>query len=111
MRGQRRVWAALLAALLVVFGLQTVSTAGEPEAGQTGKAGAAADQVLTWTAGNDIDKYLSAPATAVAGTATIVFENSAATGNTTGMPHTLTFATSDPEFNNDVQTEHPRQSR
>ncbi|WP_326757241.1 DUF1080 domain-containing protein [Streptomyces hirsutus] len=103
MRGQRRVWAALLAALLVVFGLQTVSTAGEPEAGQTGKAGAAADQVLTWTAGNDIDKYLSAPATAVAGTATIVFENSAATGNTTGMPHTLTFATSDPEFNNDVQ--------
>ncbi|MFD0229533.1 OmpL47-type beta-barrel domain-containing protein [Streptomyces hirsutus] len=103
MRGQRRVWAALLAALLVVFGLQTVSTAGEPEAGQTGKAGAAADQVLTWTAGNDIDKYLSAPATAVAGKATIVFENSAATGNTTGMPHTLTFATSDPEFNNDVQ--------
>lgn len=103
MRGQRRVWAALLAALLVVFGLQTVSTAGEPEAGQAGKAGAAADQVLTWTAGNDIDKYLSAPATAVAGPATIVFENSAATGNTTGMPHTLTFATSDPEFNNDVQ--------
>ncbi|MEU2600862.1 family 16 glycoside hydrolase [Streptomyces hirsutus] len=103
MRGQRRVWAALLAALLVVFGLQSVSTAGEPEAGQTGKAGAAADQVLTWTAGNDIDKYLSAPATAVAGKATIVFENSAATGNTTGMPHTLTFATSDPEFNNDVQ--------
>ncbi|MFD0214422.1 OmpL47-type beta-barrel domain-containing protein [Streptomyces hirsutus] len=103
MRGQRRVWAALLAALLVVFGLQTVSTAGEPEAGQTGKAGAATDQVLTWTAGNDIDKYLSAPATAVAGKATIVFENSAATGNTTGMPHTLTFATSDPEFNNDVQ--------
>ncbi|MET8220751.1 OmpL47-type beta-barrel domain-containing protein [Streptomyces hirsutus] len=103
MRGQRRVWAALLAALLVVFGLQTISTAGEPEAGWTGKAGAAADQVLTWTAGNDIDKYLSAPATAVAGKATIVFENSAATGNTTGMPHTLTFATSDPEFNNDVQ--------
>ncbi|MEF9907823.1 OmpL47-type beta-barrel domain-containing protein [Streptomyces sp. P9-A2] len=103
MRGQRRVWAALLAALLMMFGLQTTSAAGEPEAGQTGKAGAAADQVLTWTAGNDIDKYLSAPATAVAGPATIVFENSAATGNTTGMPHTLTFATSDPEFNNDVQ--------
>ncbi|MFG2791650.1 hypothetical protein [Streptomyces sp. NPDC048419] len=29
-------------------------------------------------------------ATAAAGTATIVFENSAATGNTMGMPHTLT---------------------
>lgn len=34
---------------------------------------------------------------------TIVFENSAATGNTTGMPHTLTFSTSDPEYNTDVQ--------
>ncbi|WP_240503220.1 OmpL47-type beta-barrel domain-containing protein [Streptomyces prasinopilosus] len=101
--GQRRVWAALLAALLVVFGLQSVSAAGEPDAERAGRARAAADQVLTWTAGNDIDKYLSAPATAVAGPATIVFENSAATGNTTGMPHTLTFATSDPEFNGDVQ--------
>ena len=39
----------------------------------------------------------------MAGAATIVFENSTATGNTTGMPHTLTFVTSDPEFNNDVQ--------
>ncbi|SDC56686.1 protein of unknown function [Streptomyces prasinopilosus] len=101
--GQRRIWAALLAALLVVFGLQSVSAAGEPDAERAGRARAAADQVLTWTAGNDIDKYLSAPATAVAGPATIVFENSAATGNTTGMPHTLTFATSDPEFNGDVQ--------
>ncbi|MFI8890095.1 OmpL47-type beta-barrel domain-containing protein [Streptomyces paradoxus] len=72
-----------------------------PAAGQAGKE--AADQVLTWTAGNDIDKYLSAPKSAVAGTATIVFENSTATGNTTGMPHTLTFVTSDPEFNGDVQ--------
>ncbi|MER5845035.1 family 16 glycoside hydrolase [Streptomyces prasinus] len=103
MHGQRRVWAALLAALLVMFGLQSVSAAGEPDAERAGEARAAADQVLTWTAGNDIDKYLSAPATAVAGPATIVFENSAATGNTTGMPHTLTFATSDPEFNGDVQ--------
>ncbi|MFG2126681.1 OmpL47-type beta-barrel domain-containing protein [Streptomyces sp. NPDC048751] len=63
----------------------------------------AAAQVLTWTAGDDITKYTSAPTTAVAGTATIVFENSTATGNTTGMPHTLTFETSDPEFNDDVQ--------
>jgi hypothetical protein len=38
----------------------------------------------------------------VAGATTIVFENSAATGNTTGMPHTLTFDVSDPEYNNDV---------
>ena len=38
----------------------------------------------------------------MAGRATIVFENSTATGNTTGMPHTLTFDVSDPEYNNDV---------
>ncbi|MFE9776092.1 OmpL47-type beta-barrel domain-containing protein [Streptomyces sp. NPDC005931] len=72
-------------------------------AGERDGTAPAAGQVLTWTAGNDIDTYLSAPATAVAGPATIVFENSAATGNTTGMPHTLTFVTSDPEFNSDVQ--------
>ncbi|MGW4022751.1 OmpL47-type beta-barrel domain-containing protein [Streptomyces sp. NPDC005009] len=93
------MWAGLLAALLMVLGLQTTSAAGE-----TGSADAeAAAQVLTWTAGDSITAYTSAPTTAVAGPATIVFENSAATGNTTGMPHTLTFVTSDPEFNNDVQ--------
>ncbi|CAL9631409.1 hypothetical protein SUDANB108_06113 [Streptomyces sp. enrichment culture] len=92
----RRIWAALLAALLVMLGVQAMPAAGQAQA-------PAAEQVLTWTAGNDIDKYLSAPKTAVAGQATIVFENSAATGNTTGMPHTLTFVTSDPEFNSDVQ--------
>ncbi|MFJ4241220.1 OmpL47-type beta-barrel domain-containing protein [Streptomyces iakyrus] len=90
------MWAALLAALLMLLGVQAL-----PASGQPGKE--AAEQVLTWTAGNDIDKYLSAPRTAVAGAATIVFENSTATGNTTGMPHTLTFVTSDPEFNGDVQ--------
>ncbi|MCP3818348.1 DUF1080 domain-containing protein [Streptomyces sp. A3M-1-3] len=63
----------------------------------------AADQMLTWTAGDPIDRYLSFPTTAVAGKATIVFENSKATGNTTGMPHTLTFDVSDPEYNNDVR--------
>ncbi|MEV0692791.1 family 16 glycoside hydrolase [Streptomyces sp. NPDC050388] len=93
------MWAALLAALLMALGLQSISVADDTEA----PGAKAADQVLTWTAGNDIDKYLSAPATAVAGPATIVFENSVATGNTTGMPHTLTFVTSDPEFNDDVQ--------
>ncbi|MCT7353719.1 DUF1080 domain-containing protein [Streptomyces sp. 15-116A] len=92
------MWAALLAGLLMLLGLGAM-----PAAGQPGAEEAQAAQVLTWTAGNDIDKYLSAPATAVAGPATIVFENSVATGNTTGMPHTLTFVTSDPEYNNDVQ--------
>ncbi|GAA2257894.1 DUF1080 domain-containing protein [Streptomyces atrovirens] len=94
------MWAGLLAALLMVLGLQTASAAGET--GSTDDTRAAA-QVLTWTAGDSITAYTSAPTTAVAGPATIVFENSAATGNTTGMPHTLTFVTSDPEFNNDVQ--------
>lgn len=97
---QRRMWAALLAGLLMVLGLQATSASGQPAAAP---AAAAADQVLTWTAGDDITKYTSAPETAVAGPATIVFENSEATGNTTGMPHTLTFVTSDPEYNQDVQ--------
>ncbi|ANS69366.1 glycosyl hydrolase [Streptomyces lincolnensis] len=96
---RRRLWTAVLAAVLMMLGLQAVPATGQPES----RAAAAAAQVLTWTAGNDIDKYTSAPVTAEAGTATIVFENSVATGNTIGMPHTLTFVTSDPEFNNDVQ--------
>ena len=95
MTRQRRVLTALLAAVLMVLGLQAVPSTAQPEQ--------AAAQTLTWTAGDDITKYTSAPTTAVAGQATIVFENSAATGNTTGMPHTLTFVTSDPEFNSDVQ--------
>ncbi|MFE0806020.1 OmpL47-type beta-barrel domain-containing protein [Streptomyces sp. NPDC058848] len=94
------MWAALLAGLLMMLGLQATSASGQPRAEAEA---AAADQVLTWTAGNDITKYTSAPETAVAGPATIVFENSEATGNTTGMPHTLTFVTSDPEYNQDVQ--------
>ncbi len=100
MTRRRRVWAALLAGLLMMLGLQTTSASGQP--GSAGRA-EAAEQLLTWTAGDDITKYTSAPETAVAGPATIVFENSAATGNTTGMPHTLTFVVSDPEYNRDVQ--------
>ncbi|MGW0877565.1 OmpL47-type beta-barrel domain-containing protein [Streptomyces sp. NPDC002740] len=80
----------------MMLGLQAAPTAARSA------PAAAAAQVLTWTAGDDITTYGSAPTTAVAGRATIVFENSAATGNTMGMPHTLTFATSDPEFNDDV---------
>jgi hypothetical protein len=83
----------------MVLGLSSTAAYGRPDPG----AAAAAEQVLTWTAGDPIDRYLTFPATAVAGPATIVFENSAATGNTTGMPHTLTFDVSDPEYNNDVQ--------
>ncbi|MFD4528229.1 OmpL47-type beta-barrel domain-containing protein [Streptomyces sp. NPDC058470] len=104
MRGRRRrterLWTALLASLLMVLGLTSTSAFGRTDDAPQNTAAA---QTLTWTAGDDITKYISTPTTAVAGATTIVFENSAATGNTTGMPHTLTFVTSDPEFNNDVQ--------
>ncbi|MEE1803064.1 DUF1080 domain-containing protein [Streptomyces sp. JV176] len=88
----------------MVLGLTSTAAYGRPAgAGDEGGAGTkAAAQVLTWTAGDPIDKYLSFPTTAVAGPTTIVFENSTATGNTTGMPHTLTFDVSDPAYNNDV---------
>ncbi|MDQ8706287.1 DUF1080 domain-containing protein [Streptomyces sp. LHD-70] len=88
----------------MVLGLTAPAAYGQPDPGTrpVQDEGAAVNQVLTWTAGDPIDKYLSAPTTAVAGKTTIVFENSAATGNTTGMPHTLTFDVSDPEYNNDV---------
>ncbi|MFJ5776310.1 OmpL47-type beta-barrel domain-containing protein [Streptomyces sp. NPDC093094] len=98
-----RLWTALLASLLMTLGLTAMSSSGSAAGGnEGGRTGAAAAQTLTWTAGDDITKYASAPATAVAGPTTIVFENSAATGNTLGMPHTLTFDVSDPEYNNDV---------
>ncbi|MFF3286564.1 OmpL47-type beta-barrel domain-containing protein [Streptomyces sp. NPDC003023] len=88
----------------MLVGLTSAAAYGTTAADRTGDGPqAAAEQVLTWTAGDPIDKYLSFPTTAVAGPATIVFENSEATGNTTGMPHTLTFSVSDVEFNNDVQ--------
>ncbi|RBM14424.1 family 16 glycoside hydrolase [Streptomyces sp. PT12] len=74
--------------------------AKQPQGG--GDAEVAQAQTLTWTADNDITRYKTAPTTAVAGETTIVFENSAATGNTTSMPHTLTFDTSNPDYNNDV---------
>lgn len=103
---RRRLLTALLAALLMVLGLTSATAWGKgtaPAADATAQGGGtAADQVLTWTADDDMTKYASAPATAVAGKATIVFENSAATGNTTGMSHTLTFTTSDPDYNQDV---------
>ncbi|MEV0598604.1 family 16 glycoside hydrolase [Streptomyces sp. NPDC050315] len=86
---------ALLSVLFLLLGVGATAAYGQP-------APAAEQQVLTWTAGDDITKYASAPTTAVAGKTTIVFENSEATGNTMGMPHTLTFDVSDPEYNQDV---------
>ncbi|MGA6224081.1 OmpL47-type beta-barrel domain-containing protein [Streptomyces umbrinus] len=95
-----RLWTALVASLLMVLGLASTQASGQTDGAPAGVAAAA--QTLTWTAGDDITKYASAPTTAVAGPTTIVFENSKATGNTMGMPHTLTFDVSDPEYQNDV---------
>jgi plastocyanin len=81
--------AVLLAAFLVLLGLVTPAVA-------------APVQTLTWTAGNSVTAYTSAPTGALPGETTIVFENSEATGNTTGMSHTLTFDTSTPGYNHDV---------
>ncbi|MFI6238108.1 OmpL47-type beta-barrel domain-containing protein [Micromonospora sp. NPDC050784] len=90
----RRLTAALAALLLTVIPLAATPASAAPRA--------AADQVLTWTADDSITRYKSAPTTAVAGATTIIWENSAATGNTTGMPHTLTFDTSTEGYNHDV---------
>jgi hypothetical protein len=79
-----------------------LSSSAVAAAPQDQKLNAAADQVLTWTASDSMTGYRSAPTTAVAGPATIVFENSAATGNTTGMTHTLTFDVSGAGYNHDV---------
>ncbi|MEK8145769.1 hypothetical protein NKH18_44535 [Streptomyces sp. M10(2022)] len=92
------LWLALLGSLLMVLGLTSTAAYGRDD----DRNAVAADQVLNWTAGDPIDRYLTVPETAVAGPATLVFENSEATGNTTSMPHTLTFSVSDPEYNNDV---------
>lgn len=91
---------AIAGAALVVFGL----VAAPPSAGASAPAAraAAAAQTLTWTGSNSMTAYASAPTTAVAGETTIVFENSEATGNTTGMSHTLTFDVSTPGYNHDV---------
>jgi plastocyanin len=97
----RRLLVLLVTLCLAALG-QAVPPAAQAQTPAGGGPGAAAQQELTWTADNDTTRYKSAPATAVAGEATIVFENSVATGNTTGMPHTLTFTTTDPEYNDDV---------
>ncbi|GHG02323.1 MULTISPECIES: cupredoxin domain-containing protein [Amycolatopsis] len=84
-----RLIALLLTAFLAVLGLAT-------------PAAAAPVQTLTWTGNNSTTEYASAPTGARPGETTIVFENSEATGNTTGMSHTLTFDTTTPGYNHDV---------
>ena len=78
-----RLIGLLLTAFLAVLGLATPAVA-------------APVQTLTWIGNNSTTEYASAPTGALPGETTIVFENSEATGNTTGMSHTLTFDTTTP---------------
>jgi plastocyanin len=73
-----------------------------PAVSEPKPATAQAAQVLTWTADNSTTAYRTAPVEAEAGPTTVVFENSEATGNTTGMQHTLTFDTITDGYNHDV---------
>ncbi|ACU97133.1 copper binding protein, plastocyanin/azurin family [Saccharomonospora viridis DSM 43017] len=93
----------LCAALFSLWLAPAGASPGTGDAVSTSAQRPAQQQVLTWTADDRMDEYASAPATAKPGPATIVFENSENTGNTSGMSHTLTFDTSSPEYNNDVQ--------
>ncbi|MDT8915967.1 OmpL47-type beta-barrel domain-containing protein [Amycolatopsis sp. PS_44_ISF1] len=88
----RKLVVAVLATALALLGLTGPATA-RPVA-------AAPVQTLTWTAGNSTDHYLSAPATAVAGETLVLFKNTEALGST--MTHTLTFDTTTPGYNHDV---------
>src|SRR5699024_6736766 len=105
----RRFWtrrAGLSRQLLVAFvsvltGLFLVPTASADQ--QPEQPGATQDQqVLTWTAGNSVTEYLSAPETAEAGNATIVLSNPRWDGYPTDMPLTLASATATPGYNHDV---------
>jgi hypothetical protein len=60
----------------------------------------AADQVLTWIAGDSFEQYVSVPTQAVAGPATIRFENRS--NPEAPMAHTLTFDRSTEGYNHDV---------
>ncbi|HEX5598379.1 MAG TPA: copper-binding protein [Micromonosporaceae bacterium] len=94
-----------VAALVAALGLIVLPPTGRaaPASGLAeGAQSQVQPQVLTWTAGDSFTEYLSFPPTAHAGPTTIVFENSAATGNNSGMQHTLTFDVSTPGYNHDL---------
>ncbi|MEV0154084.1 family 16 glycoside hydrolase [Micromonospora sp. NPDC050686] len=105
---RRRPLAAVATALLLfvtaaLTGVPANARPADPDRATAAVPAAQAQaQVLTWTAGDSFTSYLSAPTTAVAGPTTLVFENSRASGNNSGMQHTLTFDTGDPRYNSDV---------
>ncbi|WP_329072397.1 OmpL47-type beta-barrel domain-containing protein [Amycolatopsis sp. NBC_01480] len=88
----RKLVVTVLVAALALLGLAWPSSAVPVRAAPV--------QTLTWTAGNSTDHYLSAPATAVAGETLVLFKNTEALGST--MTHTLTFDTTTPGYNHDV---------
>jgi hypothetical protein len=92
----RKLVVTVLVAALALLGLAWPSAA-VPAAPVPA---AAPVQTLTWTAGNSTDHYLSAPTTAVAGETLVLFKNTEALGST--MTHTLTFDTTTPGYNHDV---------
>ena len=99
-----RRFLAIAGAAALALGLVALpaASAGANPAAPPKAFAVTAAQTLTWTAGNSQTAYVSAPTSAVPGEATIVFETSEATGNTMGMSHTLTFDTSTPGYNHDV---------
>ena len=105
-RGARRLMAAVVAGLTAATVVSVAPATAVPPttslSSATTATTVAAEQVLTWTGDNSVTDYKAFPATATAGKATIVFENSIATGSTFGMSHTLTFDTSTPGYNHDV---------
>ncbi|WP_435737383.1 Ig-like domain repeat protein [Cellulosimicrobium sp. PMB13] len=110
-RGAQRLVAAVVAGLTAATVISVAPATASPLPTATAPSAAApaapdaqvaAEQVLTWTGDNSVSDYKAFPATATAGPATIVFENSLATGNTFGMSHTLTFDTATPGYNHDV---------
>lgn len=104
------VAAAVIAACAVApafagTGSGSADAVDRPTVSEPRPATEAAAQKLRWTADNSTTAYKSAPNKAVAGPATIEFENSKATGNTSGMQHTLTFDTTAQGYNHDVDLE------
>jgi hypothetical protein len=95
-----RRFIAALGAAVAVLGLVTLPASASPAPAPPPAAALA--QTLEFTANDSTTQYASFPTSAEAGQTTIVFENSEATGNTTGMSHTLTFVTDDPAYNSDV---------
>ena len=98
----RRLLVAALSVLMAAWLVPPLTAGPAAAAATAGGVGAMVEQDLLWTADNSVTDYRSAPATAVAGPATIVFENSRATGNTIAMSHTVTFDTTTPGYNHDV---------